>query len=168
MLGVRAGPLFPETREWWLARPSSGYDAFAFKVSSANYDACALLGSKFKCISKPRVGRTIVDILPAELFEMIFHVLFTTWPLATRTLRVSKTFAALATKTRNSLPYGEWWSGGRLPLQVVAAIPLPDLTVLRSSYAWASLGVHASSRKDIECNLLKVRRQTCPPLSTGR
>ena len=53
---------------------------------------------------------TIIDLLPAELMEMILLMLFTTWPRATCVLRVSVAFAALATRVLERDDIGEWWS----------------------------------------------------------
>ena len=50
----------------------------------------------------------VVEDLPHEVMEQILELLFLSWRLATRTLRVSVAFAALAQKVSNNLPRGEW------------------------------------------------------------
>ena len=61
---------------------------------------------------KPLQEPMHIEMMPTDLIEAIFRILFMAWPLATYLLRVSKAFAAVAEQTRGSLPPGEWWSGG--------------------------------------------------------
>ena len=122
------------------------------------------------------VVQTIVDLLPTDVMDSIFLLLFKTWPLATYLLRVSFAFAALATRARRELPPGEWWTGSGLPLVVPAmeahsvaaygvtafdALSAEDLRVLRNPSAFAVLGVHGSARGDVSRTLLGVRALSC-------
>lgn len=127
------------------------------------------------------VVQTIVDLLPTDVMDSIFLLLFKTWPLATYLLRVSFAFAALATRARRELPPGEWWTGSGLPLVVPAmeahervshrviafdvtafdAMSAEDLRVLRDPSAFAVLGVHGSARGDVSRTLLGVRALSC-------
>ena len=109
----------------------------------------------------------IVDILPIELMERVLEWLFMTWRLATRTMRVSKTFATHATSARALLPPGEWWTGEGPPLLINSALPPVEYLHLQGAGYFNNLNVAGSDVYDVTKVLLGVRRMRAPSPSSA-
>ena len=110
--------------------------------------------------SKNSFSFSICDRLPDDLMRFILCKVWRTWSLATRALRVSKSFATVATLARGDLPPGEWWTGSGLPLQVpksqveaidlaftCAALPREGSRPRRAVDAWSFPFVRDSVRE---------------------
>ena len=109
---------------------------------------------------------TFLDLLSVDLSVLIVMRLYESWPLATRTLRVSKAFAALAQKALSSLPSGEWWTGSLPPLAIAMHQAEVDLSLLRGPDAAAALrALGGGDVLDLRASLLQVRAAAIRPRS---
>ena len=137
-------------RSLFLVRPSRSHAAPTLMIpcTAGAYAALLRWAGKF----------SITERLTIDEMLLILDVVWRTWPLATRTLRVSKEFATAATLARRRLPAGEWWTGSGRPLEVPKSLKEAiDLEVLLRPGALARLKVGGGDVGDVTRTLLGVR-----------
>ena len=135
-------------------RPPWGKQGPPVPVFRLSANVCAAT-RRWRAKERP-VVLTIIDLLPAELMEMILLMLFTTWPRATCVLRVSVAFAAVATRVLERDVIGEWWTGSGQPLTAPAGLEEPNVNLLRNTRALAALCVPGASLHDVDSILLQA------------